>query len=679
VGDGTTTVVTSPKLSPTLVLASAGGAAITNIAEVAAGNLVTCVRTRDGGAKCWGNNYAGQVGDGTTTNRTVPTSVLTSAGGAPISGLAQIAMGPGADHVCALKSDSSVVCWGRNGSGQLGDGTTTPHYTPAAVRTAGGAALSGIVQVAVGNGTTCAVTSDARVLCWGDRVGNGSAVASATPTAPLTGAGGTEVTGVAEVGVGNGTACVRKIDGSVYCWGYVNADGMVGDPATTTPRLYPVQVRATPGGAALASAARIAVGANRHCAVLNNGSVVCWGRNSEGQVGDGTTTSPRLTATQVVTTSGAQLAEVRELAVGDNANWGGESACARRRDDSLYCWGVNTSAQIGDGTKTSPRPSATVVSLNTSCLGGGDGRSNCGPNGNEDCCASPLVTGGTFSRSYDGVTTGYTTSQYKATVSDFRLDKFEVTVGRFRQFVNAAIAGWRPATGAGKHAHLNTGNGLAASGGGYEAGWNTAWNTASNFPSTVAGWSAVGALGCNIAADRPTWTSSTGGNEGRPINCLNWYQAEAFCIWDGGFQASEAEWNYAAAGGAEQRVYPWGSTAPGTNANLAAYGCYFNGSGTCSGTMNIAPVGSIAAGAGKWGQLDLAGNVYEWDLDWYTTPYAETLCANCTYATSSTYRTFRGGSYNQPASQLVTSLRSGTVGAPNGIGDWLGARCARSP
>jgi sulfatase modifying factor 1 len=313
----------------------------------------------------------------------------------------------------------------------------------------------------------------------------------------------------------------------------------------------------------------------------------------------------------------------------------------------------------------------------------GDGLNNCGPNGDDNCARSPLVTGGTFNR-------GAGTS-YPATISDFRLDKYEVTKGRFRKFVDAWVGGWRPPVASGKHTHLNGGTGLANTAGGNEPGWDATWTAYVGAPSN-GGVAPTGA-GATTKADWDSnlqsqfecnWQSAPSTAEKKPVYCLSWYDLHAFCIWDGGFLPSDAEWEYAAAGGSDERTYPWGNTSPGSDASLAIYGCYYNGTGTCSLPTNIAPVGTVAAGAGRWGQHDLAGNVYEWNLDWYQgdqNPYV-TPCSNCTNLTSNQTRILRGGSAQVQAFFLSAALREGrgpaNRGASGGI-PFVGGRCARSP
>ncbi len=122
-----------------------------------------------------------------------------------------------------------------------------------------------------------------------------------------------------------------------------------------------------------------------------------------------------------------------------------------------------------------------------------------------------------------------------------------------------------------------------------------------------------------LAACRATERGRTqqAAKENLPINCVTWYEAYAFCIWDGGFLPSAAEWEYAAAGGSEQREYPWGSAAPAKDSRYAIYDCDYGDAGSCAGIGNIAPVGTATLGAGLWLQLDLAGSVSEWNLDWF--------------------------------------------------------------
>jgi formylglycine-generating enzyme required for sulfatase activity len=255
------------------------------------------------------------------------------------------------------------------------------------------------------------------------------------------------------------------------------------------------------------------------------------------------------------------------------------------------------------------------------------------------------------------------------------LDKYEVTVGRFRKFVEAVVTGWKPAAASGKHAHVNGGAGLSNSAGsGYEQGWDEAWSTA--LPTVKAMWDGTSNLSCD--ATYQTWTATSGANEARPINCVSWFQSAAFCIWDGGFLPSETEWNYAAAGGAAQTAYPWGETAPGLDANLAVYGCHFNGGGTCSSVANIAPVGSVLAGnALHYGQADLAGNVFEWNLDWFG--LYGTTCQDCASLQLGIYpdRMIRGGSFYDYDGVLQSGHRASRE--PDKHNFNIGVRCARTP
>jgi formylglycine-generating enzyme required for sulfatase activity len=217
----------------------------------------------------------------------------------------------------------------------------------------------------------------------------------------------------------------------------------------------------------------------------------------------------------------------------------------------------------------------------------------------------------------------------------------------------------------------------------------------------ATGASAASTWNTNLACDPnfATWTETAGSQENLPINCVNWYEAYAFCIWDGGFLPSEAEWEYVAAGGSQQLEYPWGSTDPGTGNQYAIYNCdYPNGSGygTCTGVGNIAPVGTATLGAGIWGQLDMEGEVSEWNLDLdndlaedrpYNGPCTD--CADLTtycglpigYGPNEcpdyNFRVIQGGDFSDDASFLLPPDRGAIE--PTGRDQGAGFRCARAP
>lgn len=290
---------------------------------------------------------------------------------------------------------------------------------------------------------------------------------------------------------------------------------------------------------------------------------------------------------------------------------------------------------VCDGNVCAPPPSCAGLAA------------DCGATGSDSCCTSPVVPGGTFNRSND--------PSYPATVSTFRLDAYEVTVGRFKKFAGAYS---QTVIRAGAGTNPNNAS---------DPGWSTAWNA--ELPTDAT------ALATSLQQCDPvsTWSS---GNARLPINCVSWALAEAFCIWDGGRLPTEAEWNYAAAGGPEQRDYPWGDTPPGNDTALAIYGCnYPTPGGTCVSYANIAPVGTPSAGKAKWGQLDMAGNVWEWTQDSFGDPYP-VPCVNCATRSNGISATYRGGAFGLATPHLLTAKRPEL--ASNYLLSGSGVRCARA-
>lgn len=238
--------------------------------------------------------------------------------------------------------------------------------------------------------------------------------------------------------------------------------------------------------------------------------------------------------------------------------------------------------------------------------------------------------------------------EHVVTVSNFYLDRFEVTVGRFRSFVST-YTGVPPAEGDGANPNI-TGS-----------GWQTAWN--SSLPASAA--DLRDHLNCSETLQ--TWSDEAGANEIAAINCVTWVEAFAFCIWDGGRLPTEAEWEYAAAGGSDNRYYPWFSdSADDTRLNSSE-----------TDQSPFLSVGSKPAGAGRWGHVDLLGGMAEWNLDAYAGNWYSSAAAtgpDPANVPPVTPYVLRGGGWNDG------TLRSACRGVRHGASTNadIGFRCARS-
>ncbi len=323
-GDGTST----DRLRPTDVSAMSGGAI-----AVSAGGSHTCALTTTGGVKCWGKNQQGQLGDGTLVNRLTPVDV---------SGLSSgvTAISAGVDHTCALTSAAGIKCWGSNYWGQLGDGTSTNRPTPVDVS----GLIGGVSAMASGYAHTCALTTAGGVKCWGmnqsGQLGDRTIANRLTPvnvsslsggvmalvtgynhSCALTTTGGVKCWGANYAGqLGDPTLgynlvpgdvsslsggasaiapgvgdhnCVLTTAGGIKCWG-ANGDGEVGSGTASLNQPTPIAVVTLNSGVVA-----VAVGSGYTCALTILGGIKCWGLNLRGELGDGTTTG-RLTPVDVV-------------------------------------------------------------------------------------------------------------------------------------------------------------------------------------------------------------------------------------------------------------------------------------------------------------------------------------------------------------------------------------------
>lgn len=291
------------------------------IRSIVSGGLHSCALTETGAVKCWGNNKYGQLGNNTTIDSTTPVDVW---------GLDHdvVAITAGGFHTCAAYHDE-VRCWGYNAYGQLGDGSRVTRLTPETV--------SGIANpvsvLAAGSNHTCAILRDAQILkCWGQNKNGQLGIGSKIDTAGAVLVEGVTGLRFASLTAGDRHTCASTNNGNVLCWG-LNQAGQLGDGSTEI-RTLPVYVVNIYN-----EVAQVTAGDSHSCGRTFAGEVKCWGDNTYGELGDGTT----IRTTQPVATNGLGGA-VLDLTAGQF------HTCARLADGSTQCWGLNQSGQLGDGT-----------------------------------------------------------------------------------------------------------------------------------------------------------------------------------------------------------------------------------------------------------------------------------------------------------------------------------------
>ena len=342
--------------------------AASDMGDISAGGMHTCVLTPSGGVQCWGRNHFGQLGDGTRDDSSIPVDVVGLESGV-------IAVAAGDLHTCALTAAGSVQCWGSQYVREEGHGATRAIITtPVTVEGLGGA----VQEISAGLDTSCAVTAEGAAMCWGlnnyGQLGvpvSDECACSETPvtvtgldtgvaavsagvfhTCALTTSGGVKCwglgdsgqaepaqvegleSGVMAVSAGDGHNCVLTTEGGVKCWG-LNLYGKLGD-GTIDYSAVPVDVVGLGTGVLTVSAA-----AGHTCALVADGSARCWGNNFFGQLGDGNS-GPGSNQTTPV-----DIIHVENDVAAISA--GGLHTCALTTAGAVVCWGMNTYGQLGLG------------------------------------------------------------------------------------------------------------------------------------------------------------------------------------------------------------------------------------------------------------------------------------------------------------------------------------------
>ena len=293
----------------------------------ATGGWHTCFITSSDRLKCWGRNNNGQLGNGTTTNSNVPVNVSVLSDDIEL-------FDAGWAHTCALKrgmGPDSLYCWGANDSGQLGNDSTIDALSPVTVN----GSFDNTRSICCGTGHSCAVTESGGVKCWGrnahGQLGDGTTTNRHTPV---------DVTdlasGAVKVVCGDGHTCALTQAGAAKCWGW-NMSGQLGD-GTTTDSAEPVDVAGLGG-----NATDIACGLSHSCVSLEGGTLKCWGWNSDGQLGDGTTTDRETPVAVMGLMGGSMSVSAR-----------GNHTCTVNfaYPGHVTCWGDNQNGQLGNGTVT---------------------------------------------------------------------------------------------------------------------------------------------------------------------------------------------------------------------------------------------------------------------------------------------------------------------------------------
>jgi len=335
------------RYAPVQVLGPGGTGFLAGVKAISSVSSHTTALKEDGTVWAWGYNYYGWLGDGTTSSRSTPVQVLGPGGAGFLTGVKAVAAGY--QHTVAVKNDGIVWAWGRNEDGQLGDNTTTDRLTPVQVLGPGGAGfLTGVKAVTAGWYFTAALKEDGTVWAWGYNfkgvLGDDTTTDRLTPVQVLGPEGAGFLTGVKAVDAGSHHMVALKEDGTVWAWGS-NTDGSLGNGSAAS-WWTPVQVLDLDGDGYLTGVKAVTAGSYCTMALKEDGTVLAWGNNDNGRLGDGTDGFSTIPV-QVLGPGGAGfLTEVMAVSAGYS------HSMALKNDGTVWAWGKNEDGRLGDDTTT---------------------------------------------------------------------------------------------------------------------------------------------------------------------------------------------------------------------------------------------------------------------------------------------------------------------------------------
>ena len=352
---GNGNVITNSQIIPGAVDTS-GVLSGKTILKIASGGSHTCAIASDNLAYCWGFDASDQLGNGVGTSSQFSPSAVDTSG--VLSGKTILDISAAGSHTCAIASDNLPYCWGSDSNGQLGNGATTGNQSsPVAVDTSGVLSGKTILSIETGSSHTCAIASDNLVYCWGidtnGQLGNGATTGNQVSPVAVDTSGVLSGKTITKLALAISHTCAIASDNLAYCWGW-DDNGQIGNGATTGDQVSPVAVD-TSGVLSGKTILDIDAGTYTTCSIASDNQGYCWGNDTNGPLGNGATSSDQPSPVAVDNTGVLSGKDLTAIAIY------GSSTCTISSEGKAYCWGNDSSGQIGNGGRTGNQNSADNV------------------------------------------------------------------------------------------------------------------------------------------------------------------------------------------------------------------------------------------------------------------------------------------------------------------------------